>query len=255
MRKTDFFLRGVASVIFFGAVSPLFSFHVVDAIGGSGFSWAGFSRQSYLIGAGTTKFETPETIYLRENVFMGLRYSNYRPKADGFFIIGGEISGTIGQAAADSTWKYTKWDADKKITAQNAVAAAESNSPSLQVIRGSFHLGWHMPVSSSFGYEMGFVAGLSGGKAKYTVASGGESVSDTSGVGFHAMLRFGLQYLPMETMRIMLEYRGMAEFFGGFSFFPGLTSGTNIATLTGHTFSLSIGYRFGSGTQLPVVPD
>ena len=255
MKKTFSAARCASALVMFCGVSPLFSFHVFDAIGGSGFSWAGINTQSYLIGAGTTKFETPETLYLRENIFLGLRYSHYGAKADGFFILGGEVTGTMGQARADSNWKYTKWNTDDKITAQKGIAPTPENAPSLQVIRGSFHLGWHMPVSSSFGYEMGFAVGLTGGKARYAVVSGSETTSDTGGIGFHAMLRIGLQYLPAPFIRLMLEYRGMAEFFGSFSFFPGLTSSSDVATLTGHTFTMSVGYRFGSGTALPIVPD
>jgi len=226
------------------------AYHMLDVLGGSGFVWTNYSSESSVLSSDKVTASTVDGIFMRESIFLGMRYSNYSPVADGFFVFGFEGTGTMARPTIDGKIKYTLKNSSGSTKGSYEQNVDSASAPAFSSLRGSVHLGLNMPVSNSFSYEFGILGGLSTGtgKASYSYnfsGAGGSSSGGPSGLGLHAALRLALQFIPTAAVVISTEYRIFGEFFGSYAWIPGLMSSGSYLSNSGHLFLLSVGYRFG----------
>lgn len=252
-------LRGLCVPLVIICLLPLSAHHMVDLLAGAGVISTGVKQSDYSTGVGTITAQTAGAVKMRETVLLGMRYSHYSPMGFGYFYLGGELQGMFSRPEVSGDWKFTQYDSKDKITGETLQPMTASSAPSVNSVRGLFHLGVNIPTGSWLAIELGLLAGVGGSDAKYVVQSpysqslaNGYS-SGISGAGVQGAFRFGLQLFPRSPVAVSLEYRLIADGFGGLlTLFPFLQSNSTIVGSTGHVFLASVGYRFGFGA--PVVP-
>lgn len=234
------------------AANPLAAHHALDLLAGSGAISTGIKQADYTSGTGTITAQNATPIYMRETLFLGLRYSHYTPINFGYFYLGGEVHGMFARPSVGGDWRFTQYDSKDKITGESLQSMTSASSPSFNSVRGLFHLGLNIPTGSWLAVELGVMAGVGGSEAKYVVQSpysqflANGSSSGFSGIGAHGALRFALQFLPQSAVAVSVEYRLIADGFGNLlSLFPFAQSSSTIMGSTGHLFLASVGYRFG----------
>ena len=234
------------------AGNPLAAHHALDLLAGAGAISTGVKQVDYTSGSGTITAQNAAPIYMRETLFLGLRYSHYTPVNFGYFYLGGEVHGMFARPSVGGDWRFTQYDSKDKITGESLQSMTSASSPSFNSVRGLFHLGLNIPTGSWLAVELGVMAGVGGSEAKYVVQSPYSQLlangfsSGISGFGVQGAFRFALQLMPQSPVAVSLEYRLVADGFGNLlSLFPFAQSSSTIVGSTGHLFLASVGYRFG----------
>lgn len=234
------------------AGNPIAAHHVVDLLAGAGAISSGVKQADYVSGTGTITAQNTAPIYMRETLFLGLRYSHYTPVNFGYFYLGGELHGMFARPAVGGDWRFTQYDSKDKVTGESLQSMTSASAPSFNSVRGLFHLGLNIPTGSWLAVELGVMAGIGGSEAKYVVQSpysqflANGSSSGFSGIGLQGAFRFALQFMPQSSVAVSVEYRLVADGFGNLlSLFPFVQSNSTLVGSTGHLFLVSVGYRFG----------
>jgi len=222
-----------------------------DISGGTGALWSNTTKESSALGAGTVKAATTDSVYMREAIALGLRYSQYFPLEDAAYFVSFEISGTTTQPTINGKMKYSLLDSSDRTSDSYTEDLKSASAPGLGILRGSLHLGFHMPIDAVWAYELGMFGGLTGGKtrAEYDYSFPGKigvRESGPSGLGMHAGIRLALQMIPTKHLTVSFEYRLTTEFFGSYALIPIFMSSGSMTTMSGHLLLISVGYRFGN---------
>lgn len=245
-------------VLVAGGLAPVGAHHVVDLLAGSGLVSTAVKQSDYLSGTGSITAQTAGSVRMRETMLLGVRYSHYSSTGFGYFYLGGELQGMFSRPQISGDWKFTQYDSKDKITGETLQPLTSASAPSVNSVRGLFHLGVNIPTGPWLAIELGLMVGLGGSDARYVVQSpysqswaNGYS-EGISGIGVQGAFRFGLQLLPQSPVAVSLEYRLVADGFGSiFSLFPFVQSNSTLVGQTGHVFLVSVGYRFGLDTPAP----
>lgn len=236
-------------ILMFLLSSAAYSHHMFDVLGGSGLVWASTSSDSSFLSSNKVQAGTADSVFMRESIFLGLRYSNYSPAGDAFFVFGFEASGTAARPTTDGQMKYSLLDSGNKTISSYKQDLDSATAPAFNSLRGSVHIGLNTPIGRHFAWEFGILGGLSAGQSKadyrYVFSNTSGSSSGPEGIGVHAALRLALQFNPTESVVIGTEYRLFGELFGSIALIPGLYSSSSSLSNSGHLFLLSAGYRFG----------
>lgn len=260
--RFSIFFRAVTFVIMsLLTSSSVYSYHLLDVLGGTGALTTNVMQQDYASGSGKIKAETVDRVVMRETTLIGLRYSHYSPTSFGFFYLGGEVHGMFARPSVGGDWRFSQYDSKDKLTGESFQSLTSTSAPGFNSLRSIFHLGVNFPTGQWLAIELGVLVGVGGSEAKYVIQSPySQSLANGysagfSGIGVQGAFRFGLQLFLQGSIALCLEYRLIADGFGGLlSIIPGLQSNTTLVGSTGHLFLASVGYRFGFSEASPVSP-